>query len=66
MLQINFCNDAKLSQYGLLNVVQLIKRIASFTHFLYQLVYDRKMQFWKRDPLTFPLSSEEILIKKLI
>ena len=26
---------------------------------------DRKMQFWKRDPLAVPLSSEEILIQKL-
>jgi putative transposase len=26
---------------------------------------DRKMQFWKRDPLAIPLSSEEILIQKL-
>ncbi|GBL34548.1 hypothetical protein EMGBS15_01430 [Filimonas sp.] len=26
---------------------------------------DRKMQFWKRDPLAVPLSSEEALIQKL-
>jgi putative transposase len=26
---------------------------------------DRKMQFWKRDPLAIPLSSEENLIQKL-
>ena len=26
---------------------------------------DRKMQFWKRDPLAIPLSNEEILIQKL-
>ncbi|MCC7030392.1 MAG: transposase [Chitinophagaceae bacterium] len=26
---------------------------------------DRKMQFWKRDPLAIPLSNEDILIQKL-